>query len=110
MAEALLLVMMSEHEKLFHVVPSIKSEVKRHFSSVQQGIDEPVLSMSACGRVSLVKYGQEKETMMKQSLNDLMNYVVDDLNMSIKTKEHMLRDFHKHHPEVFEIQFPGGEF
>lgn len=110
MTESLLLVMMSEHEKLFHITSNIKLEVKRHLSSFQQGVDNPILALSACRRVTLSRYEQQKENMTKKSLNNLLSRIVGDLTMSIKTKERLLGDFHRHHPEVFEVQFPGGEF
>ncbi|KAK3711942.1 hypothetical protein QZH41_009440 [Actinostola sp. cb2023] len=109
-AEKLLIVMMDENEQLFHIPSNIKSEVKRHLLCLQSGYDEPILSVSGCQRVGIAEYEQLKDCTTRQSLLDLMNSIIDDLSLSIKMKEQRLKEFQRHHLDVFSLQFPNGKF
>lgn len=109
-AENLLSVMIDEHEKLFQMPSNIMSEAKRHLLCFQSGYNLPVLALSSCKRISVAQYQKQKEDITKQSLLDLMNWIMDDLNLSIKMKECRLKDFQSHHLDIFCLQFPNGEF
>lgn len=101
--------MVKHQQQMFTTPAPLKELYKRNMSHVQRGMCPPI-SSKVCQQISVAEYRQQKRAMTNQSLSELMNFIINNLHMSLKEKEERLKLFQKHHNDVFIQQFPNGQF
>ena len=102
--------MIKQRKHIFTIPPDIKSEVTRQMKYLQTEHGQPPVISSACHQISLEEYKEQMQHTTRESLDGLMNFVIDNVSMSLMEKEEKVAMFQKHHPEVFLLQFPDGKF
>ena len=69
----------------------------------------PLLQSKICHQISALEFKQQKQFTTNQSLGELMTFIIDNLQMTLKEKEERLKLFQKHHYDIFIQQFPTGQ-
>ena len=93
---------------MFTTPAYLKEHFKRNMSYAQRGMCPPLLS-KVCQQIPVAEYTQQRHLKTNQYLSELMTFIVDNLQMSLKEKEGRLKLFQKHHHDVFIQQFPTGQ-
>ncbi|EDO43724.1 predicted protein [Nematostella vectensis] len=104
----LIRLLITDHNQICTVPLELSNEVKRQVQSIQQGESEPIISRSSCQRITPLEYKHEGRVATQEGVRHLMNLVIDDLSLNLRTKEHKLAQFRKHHVDVFSQEFPSG--
>ena len=106
--EKLVSFMVRNQQQMFIVPAHLKEDFRRHMSYAQKGMCPPLPS-TVCRRMSVTEYRNQTKLTTSLSLNELMTYITDNLQMSLREKEERLKLFQKHHNDIFLQQFPSGQ-
>ena len=93
---------------MFTTPAHVKDLFKRNMSCTQRGMC-PLLQSKICHQISAFEFKHQKQFTTNQSLGELMTFVIDNLQMTLKEKEERLKLFQKHHYDIFIQQFPTGQ-
>ena len=94
---------------MFIIPPQLKEDFRRHMSYVQKGMCPP-LHYKVSQQMTITEYRDQTTLTTSLSLNKLMRFIIDNLQMSLREKEERLKLFQKHHNDIFLQQFPSGQF
>ena len=57
--------------------------------------------------LSISDYEMQTYQYTNSSLVQMMNSLIDDVKLSLKDKKHKLKQFQKHHPQLYNKYFPN---
>ena len=106
--EKLVSFMVKNQQQMFIVPAHLKEDFRRHMSYAQKGMCPPLPS-TVCHQMSITEYRNQTTLTTSLSLNELMTFITDNLQMSLREKEERLKLFQKHHNDIFLQQFPSGQ-
>lgn len=106
--EKLVSFMVKNQQQMFIIPTHLKEDFRRHLSYTQRGMCPP-LPFTVCQQTNITEYRNQTTSTTSFSLNKLMTFVVDNLQMNLKEKEEWLKLFQKHHNDIFLQQFPSGQ-
>ena len=106
--EKLVSFMVKNQQQIFIVPADLEEDFRRHMSYEQKGMCPPLPS-TVCQQMSVTEYRNQTTLITSLSLNELMAFITDNLQMSLREKEERLKLFQKHHSDIFLQQFPSGQ-
>ena len=106
--EKLVSFMVKNQQQMFIIPTHLKEDFRRHLSYTQRGMCPP-LPFTVCQQMTITEYRNQTTSTTSFSLNKLMTFIIDNLQMNLKEKEEWLKLFQKHHNDIFLQQFPTGQ-
>ena len=106
--EKLVSFMVKNQQQMFIMPTHLKEDFRRHLSYTQRGMCPP-LPFTVCQQMTITEYRNQTTSTTSFSLNKLMTFIIDNLQMNLKEKEEWLKLFQKHHNDIFLQQFPTGQ-
>lgn len=99
--------LMTNVDCVFTIPRDVRKKVAARLHEIKTG--KPLLGVesSFCSRVSVEEFERQSKDCTEESLIDLMNTILDDVNLSLKEKKQKLKAFHKSYPHLYEQHFNG---
>ncbi|PFX16301.1 DEP domain-containing protein 7-like [Stylophora pistillata] len=107
-AHKLVSLMVRNQCQMFKIPSELKKEINRNISFAQKNIC-PSLPTTVCQRMSIEDYRIQAKQTTEEALIELMLFIIENLQMTLKEKEERLKLFRKHHNDLFLKQFPNGQ-
>uniref|UniRef100_UPI00398F577E DEP domain-containing protein 4 n=1 Tax=Pristiophorus japonicus TaxID=55135 RepID=UPI00398F577E len=107
-AEELVLFLMDNHTEVFKIPDSLLQMVRKKLLSLQAGGDpNAAADFSFCQRVTQKQFEAQKDQTTSDQLQQLVQDISQNYNISAKERNRLLRECHKHHPSMFLHHFPN---
>ncbi|XP_052088816.1 DEP domain-containing protein 7-like [Mytilus californianus] len=107
LARILILFMVQNVKAIFTVPKEIRDRVNSRIDDLKTGEISPVRDNTYCTQVTVVEYQKQSEVCTENALVQMMNTILDDTNLHLKDKKQHLRQFQKHHPDLYNKHFSG---
>uniref|UniRef100_A0A8C7ZPE7 DEP domain containing 1B n=1 Tax=Oryzias sinensis TaxID=183150 RepID=A0A8C7ZPE7_9TELE len=116
LATKLVTFMMEHHNNIFHVNRKLRCQVEEHLSHLKRaqikyvGSDTDFSSSPAfCKHISKVDSEEQKVIGTQIPLQQLLEGLIADKELTVKDKRKRLKQFQKSYPEVYRNRFPTEE-
>lgn len=107
LARILILFMVQNVKTIFTIPKEIRDRVNSRIDDLKTGEISPVRDNTYCTQVTVIEYQKQSEVCTENALVQMMNTILDDTNLHLKDKKQRLRQFQKHHPDLYNKHFSG---
>ncbi|XP_038636913.1 DEP domain-containing protein 4 isoform X3 [Scyliorhinus canicula] len=105
-AEELVLFLMDNHTAVFKIPDSLLQMVRKKLLLLQEGGDpDTSTGFTFCQHISQKEFDEQKNKTTMDQLQQLVEKINQNSNMSVKERNILLHEFQKHHPLVFLQHF-----
>ncbi|XP_067906231.1 DEP domain-containing protein 4 isoform X3 [Heterodontus francisci] len=105
-SEELVIFLMDNHTDVFKIPSSLLQMVRKRLLFLQEGGDpDAATGFTFCQHVTQEEFEEQKNKTTIDQLQQLVQDISQNSNISVKERNRLLREFQKHHPLVFLQHF-----
>ncbi|CAB1319007.1 unnamed protein product [Coregonus sp. 'balchen'] len=117
LATKLVTFMMEHHESVLRVPSSLHRHVEDHLSHLRRvqikyagaDTDASLASPSYCRQISRAEFEEQRVSSSQGPMQELLEGLIADTELSAKDKRKRLKQFQKSYPEIYRRRFPTAE-
>merc|ERR1719239_1398274 len=106
---------MDNHEEVFRPPQDLAVMVHRRITQLQRQQvvygplmgDERGMTHTYCQQVSKEKYERQKLTGSQQFISQLLDQIIDNRQLSSRSKKKQLKEFKATYPDIYAARFPN---
>uniref|UniRef100_A0A8C7N797 DEP domain containing 1B n=1 Tax=Oncorhynchus kisutch TaxID=8019 RepID=A0A8C7N797_ONCKI len=117
LATKLVTFMMEHHESVLRVPSNLHRHVDDHLSHLRRvqikyagaDTDASLVSPSYCRKISRAEFEEQRVSSSQGPMQELLEGLIADTELSAKDKRKRLKQFQKSYPEIYRRRFPTAE-